>query len=336
MKNSKAWMAKARWTERAGRTKKAGLKAVSSVAALSVLAGSGFVFADRAYAGFDYTVIKPKVQVEVLYNARKIETPGGKAQLKDGSVFVPIRAVSETLGAKVAYSGKDVTITKEGRKIQLTIGTKRVVVNDKPLSGIGASFISAGSTMVPIRAISESFGEAVEWDSTNQFVWIGNKDVPKMESLSTPIKGKDFSAYIEKSAYLFMNPFKEGEYVDIYKLSKKDLPVNVGGTIYFRMEKTVSTKGEKFLAVYSTYRGNFPMIFSFLDSGKKGRSRGEVKAMRTLGDKSVVAYFPELASADKLNVGDYSWNDFSVKNPEYVFFQMSMNTSAFVIANPWK
>ncbi|MGN7455020.1 copper amine oxidase N-terminal domain-containing protein [Paenibacillus pasadenensis] len=311
------------------------LKAISSVISLSVVAGSGFIFADPAYAGFDYTVIKPKVQVEVLYNARKIETPGGKAQLKDGSVFVPIRAVSETLGAKVAYSGKEVTITKEGKKIQLTIGTKRVLVNDKALTDIGASFTSAGSTMVPIRVISESFGEVVEWDSTNQFVWIGNKDIPQIDAVGELKSGKEFYSYLYKYPFMINNPLKEGEYVKVYLVDRSDYPFNADGRVFYRAEKTVNSKNEDYLALYTSYRGSFPMSISFLETDKKPRTRTEIRAMRSLGNTSVINYFPKIASVDMENYDDKDWERFDPSKPSYVYLT-AFSDVAVISKNPWK
>lgn len=90
--------------------------------------------------------------------------------IKDGRTIVPIRAVSENLGAIVAWDGaaQKVTITKGSKTIVLTIGQKVAYVNGKAVSLEVPAGIQNGRTLVPIRFIGEAFGLTVTWDNTTQ------------------------------------------------------------------------------------------------------------------------------------------------------------------------
>ncbi|WP_180968537.1 copper amine oxidase N-terminal domain-containing protein [Paenibacillus pasadenensis] len=302
-------------------TRKAVLKAVSGVTALAVVVGGSFVSADSAHASSSPGVNKAKLQVEVLFNARKVKTPGGKAQLKDGSVFVPIRAVSETLGAKVAYSGKEVTITKESKKIQLTIGTKRVVVNGKALTGIGASFISAGSTMVPIRVISESFGEAVEWDSINQFVWIGSKDVPKAEDVLKPVPIKNrFDSYYKGREHLLVS-FDNYEKVTLTEalvIKNENLPLQIGNITMYRINNTTNSKGEEYIQTISNDRSSLGLTLMLLSSDYKARLRGSVDPFSRLVGQYKMQYYQISVRTDSITLNDKTWDKLKLEDINFL------------------
>lgn len=87
------------------------------------------------------------------------------ARIENGSTMVPMRAIFEALGMSVEWNNdeKSVTATKEGKVIKLVIGEKALQVNGQEVELNVAPFIENGSTMVPVRAVSESVDAKVEW-----------------------------------------------------------------------------------------------------------------------------------------------------------------------------
>lgn len=95
---------------------------------------------------------------------------------QDGRVLVPMRTIFEAMGAEVNWDGatKKVSGTFDGNTVELTIGSKIARVNGKDTAlDVPASIIN-GSTMVPVRFISESLSAKVEWQKDTNTVVITN------------------------------------------------------------------------------------------------------------------------------------------------------------------
>ncbi len=97
--------------------------------------------------------------------------------LLDGRTLVPVRAIFEALGATVTWDDATQTAiaSKGGTEIHITIGEKQMLKNGLvvPLD-VGAALVDA-RTLVPVRAIAESFDCTVEWIDATQTVKITTK-----------------------------------------------------------------------------------------------------------------------------------------------------------------
>lgn len=84
-----------------------------------------------------------------------------------GVTLVPVRVITEAFGAKVGWINETqtVTLTYPGVDIVLQIGNSIAEVNGKAETLLAAPEISGGSTMVPLRFISENFGAVVSYDN---------------------------------------------------------------------------------------------------------------------------------------------------------------------------
>ncbi|MGG4142203.1 stalk domain-containing protein [Paenibacillus algorifonticola] len=84
----------------------------------------------------------------------------------NGNVLVPFRSIFESLGAKVEWDSttQTVTATKEGKTIVLTIGSNIAYVNGVAITLSAAPQLINGTTMVPVRFVSEALGGLVEWN----------------------------------------------------------------------------------------------------------------------------------------------------------------------------
>ncbi|GMX65914.1 hypothetical protein Elgi_51850 [Paenibacillus elgii] len=111
----------------------------------------------------------------------------------NGSTLVPLRAMFESLGAAVEWESttQTVTATREGKTIVLTIGSGIAYVNGVPVTLTAPAQLINGSTMVPVRFVSEALGGVVEWNEASKSVIVfQNKPVipTTSESEKTPIE----------------------------------------------------------------------------------------------------------------------------------------------------
>lgn len=90
----------------------------------------------------------------------------------DGRTLVPLRAIFEELGATVDWDGntQTVTSTKGEVTISMTIGKAEMYKNGKLITLDVVPQIVNGRTLVPVRAIAESFNIKVDWDGATSTV----------------------------------------------------------------------------------------------------------------------------------------------------------------------
>ena len=109
----------------------------------------------------------------LIINNRMVETTVNPEQVS-GTTLVPIRVVSEEMGAEVKWdkTTQTITILKDERTITLKIGSKQGKVNDVTSTLLVAPILKNGTTMVPLRFISESLDVPVEWDNAAKTVLV--------------------------------------------------------------------------------------------------------------------------------------------------------------------
>lgn len=90
----------------------------------------------------------------------------------DGRTLVPIRVVSESLGAQVSWEAttRVATIVSGASQIVLKVGEVRATVDGAPVTLDSPARIINGRTMVPIRFVGEALGATVAWDATKRQV----------------------------------------------------------------------------------------------------------------------------------------------------------------------
>lgn len=103
--------------------------------------------------------------------------------MKGGRVLVPLRSIFEGLDATVEYTNRTKTIkaSRGDQEVSLTLGSKTAYINGEAIAlDVPANTIK-GNTMVPIRFVSEAFGEKVFWNSRNQRVDIKTTSTPPVD-----------------------------------------------------------------------------------------------------------------------------------------------------------
>lgn len=94
--------------------------------------------------------------------------------IESGRTLVPIRAISEAVGADVSWdsSTQTVTISTSDKDISLQINSTSATVNSTKVAIDVPAKILSGRTLVPLRFVSESLGAKVDYNSSKREVEI--------------------------------------------------------------------------------------------------------------------------------------------------------------------
>lgn len=124
------------------------------------------------YDSFDK--VKLEDGIKTYYNNKKINFSKTKPKVENGRTLVPIRAITEAMGAKVDWDGKTstATITRDDVSIKLKIGDKEAYVNGEKVQLDVPAKIENGSTLVPLRFIGETFGAQIFWGQDAKIIII--------------------------------------------------------------------------------------------------------------------------------------------------------------------
>lgn len=123
---------------------------------------------------FTLTLDKKEVDITNYLDESTNVTMSVSPYTQNGTTLVPIRFISENMGATVSWDENTqlVTITKGDTTIILTVGSKVAIVNGEELSLNVAPEIKDGSLMVPLRFISDAFNADVYWDGETKTIII--------------------------------------------------------------------------------------------------------------------------------------------------------------------
>ncbi len=93
-----------------------------------------------------------------------------RPQMRSNSVFVPVRVVSEILGADVSWENPNINIKYEDLTINLTVGSRTAYRGEQKITLPAAPYVRGGYTYVPIRFVAEAFDCDVEWQAKKNLV----------------------------------------------------------------------------------------------------------------------------------------------------------------------
>lgn len=133
------------------------------------------ILVDKAKMGIsvnNFSVIKAP-EIKVILNGKELSFDQ-QPYIKNGTTMVPMRVIFEALGATVDYDAATKTITAHKGNTVIEIVTDSTVakVNGKTSNLPVAVANKNGSTMIPLRFVSEALGANVNWDSSAKTVTI--------------------------------------------------------------------------------------------------------------------------------------------------------------------
>lgn len=137
--------------------------ALICAACMILLAGASAGYADYSYAA--------QGSISVFIDGKQLEADTAP-EIKNNITFVPMRAVFERLGADVTWNGarKDIRAEKGFRTVMLKIGSRTGIVDSDVSELAAAPYIKSGSTMIPLRFVSEAFDCDVNWNAAERRV----------------------------------------------------------------------------------------------------------------------------------------------------------------------
>lgn len=86
-----------------------------------------------------------------------------KPEVKSNRTMVPLRVISENLGANVTWTDSQITLTKNDLQVILKLNSNKVVKNGKTELLDVKPYMKNNRTFVPMRFLAETFGSHVNY-----------------------------------------------------------------------------------------------------------------------------------------------------------------------------
>jgi hypothetical protein len=104
--------------------------------------------------------------VTVTVNGQALQSDVKPFVNADGRTMLPIRAISEALGAQVQWDNatQTATLTQGEKIVKVPIGQKIIDVNGTQVPMDTAAVVKDGRTLLPVRAVGEALGAKIGWD----------------------------------------------------------------------------------------------------------------------------------------------------------------------------
>lgn len=124
------------------------------------------------------TTVMAEDEIGVRLDGKKLEFDQNPV-IKNDRTLVPFRKILEEMGATVDWNGdtKTVTAKKDDVEIKLVIDNNVMYKNNTPITLDVAPQVINDRTMVPARAVSESFAAKVGWDGNTKTVIISTDEL---------------------------------------------------------------------------------------------------------------------------------------------------------------
>jgi hypothetical protein len=156
------------------------------IVCLLVLTSSG-VFADSAVTPDLKIGLCNKINLQidnVKVTTNSVETKLDSAPyIKNNFTMLPVRFVSESLGATVSWNAKtkEVTVTKDTKIIKLTLNDNKAYVNGVLKTLDIPAELTNERTMIPLRFVSENLDSVVTWNKEDRSIAIQSKACSTVE-----------------------------------------------------------------------------------------------------------------------------------------------------------
>lgn len=170
-----------------------GLRLIAEALGLDFSSEAGLIeLTDPAAEPF--VPVTPEKPITVELDGRTIVFPDAEPVVIEGRTLIPVRAVAEEMDMKVTWLGDSASIESGGDSLLLTIGSD-VLTGTRGGEAVSSKLdvpaaIIDNRTCVPIRAVMEFFGAAVDWDAESRTVKITSPVKPKVIT-TVPVKNKE-------------------------------------------------------------------------------------------------------------------------------------------------
>jgi hypothetical protein len=176
------------------------------------------IFTREAFASGVFVVGSNQAVID-----QKIVVMETSPYIKEGRTYLTLRYAVLGMGLSednIVWDGasKRIIMVNENINLQLTIGSKTMLVNNVPVSMEVAPEIKDNRTFLPIRPVAQVFGLQIEWNPTEKSVYLGflgegiNRISQEAMSLST-VPPLQYSEEIEVESKEFNWQYNKKEYI---------------------------------------------------------------------------------------------------------------------------
>ncbi|WP_179031670.1 copper amine oxidase N-terminal domain-containing protein [Paenibacillus kribbensis] len=277
--------------------------------------------------------------IEVLLNAKKIQFPDAKPfQDSNDYVMVPIRFVSEALGAKVGWEKTDgllaVSIKNDTHAVNMTVGQNTATVDGQTKTYETKIILKQNRTFVPLRLVSEGLGQTVEWDKVSRWVWIGKKEIAALEDTGhQAVSIEPYKKAFSKDQFLLKN--RNGQdYTKTIIFKQSDFPVKLLREIY--SVEPYTSKGVPYLKVRIKTASTASPLF-YITKNNDTRYRYPMDDLtQDNGDGTKMIYYKIYSSVDEMYYGIKDYKSFKLQDVQYIGFYGGSTDYVPLMVNPWK
>lgn len=198
--------------------------------------------------------------IHVEVNGQPVAFNDTQPRMINGRVLVPLRGVFEQMGAYVHWTDATQTVdaTKGDTSVRLRIGDPVASVNGQNVALDVPPRLIGGSTMVPLRFVSESLGADVNWDDRDQLVLITTNGGAMANNYQVR-----HERHYETTTTTTTNPVYNNGYTNPngynYNVAPRiSLPANavIPATLDTPMSSTTARVGDPFTATVQTFGAN--------------------------------------------------------------------------------
>lgn len=165
--------------------------------------------------------------IKIYLNTVELDTKT-PATIKNGTTFVPVRAVFESLGMKVVWEPKKqlLTVKDSEKTITLIVGEKKAKVNGKTVALVAPAENIDGALQVPLHFIGDATGAIVYWDPYVAEVSILTTKFMKDHNINKAELDKQVKEYLDAKAKEEAAKKKEDAKSKIVKKPKTPVDLN--------------------------------------------------------------------------------------------------------------
>lgn len=243
---------------------------------------------------------------------------------KSNRTLVPIRFVSEELGAKVDWDSKTkkVTVAKEDTILSVVVNSNVININGTNKTMDTKPVSKSSRVFVPLRFISEGLGVKVDWLGSINTVKITTKKEQEDIKETQNIALKPVTAY--KNQFVGT---AAGEAQSVCISSRNQLPISTGRyTIY-----DVAYSNGKIVVVSKAEKSTWGApLLRIADKSGLNRCRQAVSEIKD-SEGIVTAEYEITALSDYQIMGE-NYSKFSLSDIQYVAFTDDRSTDDIILA----